>query len=57
MKRLKGTLFWPGMAKEIKKMCEVCEPCQELKPRNGPEKLQQHENENSPREKVGMDLF
>ena len=57
MRRLKGTLFWPGMAKEIKQLCDACEPCQDLKPRNGPETLKLHDNGNVPWEKVGMDLF
>ena len=45
------------MATEIKQMCEVCESCQELTPRNGPEKLKQQENGNSPWEKRGMDIL
>ena len=57
MRSLKGTLFWPGMAKEIKQLCDACEPCQDLKPRNGPETLKLHDNGNVPWEKVGMDLF
>ena len=57
MRRLKGTLFWPGMAKEIKQLCDACEPCQDLQPRNGPETLKLHGNGNVPWEKVGMDLF
>ena len=36
MRRLKETFFWPGMAKEIRQLCDACEPCQDLKPRNGP---------------------
>ena len=31
MTRLKGTHFWSGMGNNIKEMCEVCKPCQELK--------------------------
>ena len=45
------------MTKEIKQLCDVCEACQELKPRNGPETLKVHGIGNAPWEKVGMDLF
>lgn len=57
MRRARGTIFWPGMAAEIKQMIEKCEQCQKLKPRNQRETLRQHSDGNGPWDKVGTDLF
>ena len=57
MRRARGTIFWPGMAKEIKQMTELCEICQESKPKNQREPLIQHSDGQSPWAKIGMDLF
>ncbi|VDI75827.1 Hypothetical predicted protein [Mytilus galloprovincialis] len=45
------------MAKEIKQMTELCEICQESKPKNQREPLIQHSDGQSPWAKIGMDLF
>ncbi|CAC5393270.1 unnamed protein product [Mytilus coruscus] len=45
------------MAKEIKQMTELCEICQESKPKNQREPLIQHSDGQSPWTKIGMDLF
>lgn len=57
MRRARGTIFWPGIAAEIKQMIEKCEQCQKLKPRNQRETLRQHSDGNGPWDKVGTDLF
>lgn len=57
MRRARGTIFWPGMAAEIKQMIEKCEQCQKLKPWNQRETLRQHSDGNGPWDKVGTDLF
>ncbi|CAC5386839.1 unnamed protein product [Mytilus coruscus] len=57
MRRARGTIFWPGMAKETKQMTELCEICQESKPKNQREPLIQHSDGQSPWTKIGMDLF
>ncbi|CAC5417169.1 unnamed protein product [Mytilus coruscus] len=57
MRQARGTIFWPAMAKEINQMTELCEICQESKPKNQQEPLIQHSDGQSPWTKVGMDLF
>ncbi|CAC5366465.1 unnamed protein product [Mytilus coruscus] len=48
MRRARGTIFWPGMVKEIKQMTDLCEICQESKPKNQREPLIQHSDGQSP---------
>ena len=57
LRRARGVVFWPGMASDIKQLADSCETCQEMKPRNVPEPLKQHEEGNEPWQKVGLDLF
>ncbi|XP_055862796.1 uncharacterized protein K02A2.6-like [Biomphalaria glabrata] len=57
MRRARQTMFWPGMADEIKQMAETCTACQERKPMNQRETLIQHDEGNVPWEKVGADLM
>ncbi|XP_055890320.1 uncharacterized protein LOC129927122 [Biomphalaria glabrata] len=57
MRRARQTMFWPGMADEIKQMAETCSACQERKPINQRETLIQHDELNVPWEKVGADLM
>ena len=32
MRRARDTIFWPGMAKEVRQLAENCEACQQYKP-------------------------
>ncbi|XP_014675268.1 PREDICTED: uncharacterized protein K02A2.6-like [Priapulus caudatus] len=57
LRRARGTVYWPGMAGDIKQLADTCETCQEGKPRNSREPLRQHEDGDAPWQKVGMDLF
>ena len=57
LRRARGTVFWPGMASDIKQVADMCETCQEMKPRNSPEPLKQHNDGDEPWQKVGLDLF
>ena len=52
LRRARGTIFWPGMAAEIKQTAKKCE-CERLKPQN----LNQHSDGNGPWDKIGKDLF
>ena len=56
MRRARQAIFWPGMAKEIKQISSSCEICQEHKPRNQKETLNQHFRGTYPWEKIGVDL-
>ena len=57
IRRARRTVFWPGMADEIKQIAENCEICQETKRSNQKETLRQHEKGSKCWEKVGTDLF
>ena len=57
MRRARGKIFWPGISKDIKQMADTCETCQERKPRNQHETLLQHEDGDTPWDKIGLDLF
>ena len=57
LRRARGTVFWPGMASDIKQVADMCETCQEMKPRNSPEPLKQHNDGDEPWQKIGLDLF
>ena len=57
MRRVRGTIFWPGMAAEIKQLVQNCEQCEQLKPKNQKETLRQHSDGNGPWDKIGTDLF
>ena len=57
MRRARGLIFWPGMAREISQLVENCLPCQEHKPANQKETLIIHDKANQPWEKIGCDLF
>ena len=48
MHRVGGTVFWPGMAAEIKHLVQNCEQCEQLKPKNQRETLRQHNDVNGP---------
>ena len=53
----RGVIFWPGMAKDIKQLADICETCQERRPRNQNKTLLQHEDSDIPWNKIGLDLF
>lgn len=57
MRRARNTVYWPGMCSEIKTMAETCEICQNAKAANQKEPLNQHDDGETPWNKVGMDLF
>ena len=57
MRRVHGTIFWPGMAAEIKQLVQNCEQCEQLKPKNQNETLRQQSDGNRPWDKIGTDLF
>ncbi|KAL5017694.1 hypothetical protein ScPMuIL_005222, partial [Solemya velum] len=57
LRRARGTIFWPGIASDIRQIADACETCQESKPHNQKEPLRQHDEGDSPWQKVGLDLF
>ena len=57
MRRARDTIYWPGMAREVKQTADNCTSCQENKPANSKETLIQHDNAVTPWEKIGCDLF
>ena len=42
---------------DIKERADICEACQEMKPRNPPEPLKQHSDGDEPGQKTGLDFF
>ena len=50
-------MYWLNMASDIKQLADMCETCQEMKPRNSPEPLKQHSDGDEPWQKFGLDLF
>ena len=50
-------MYWPNIASDIKQIADMCETCQEMKPRNPPEPLRQHSDGDEPWQKIGLDLF
>lgn len=57
LRRARGTVYWPNMASDIKQVADMCETCQEMKPRNSQEPLKQHSDGDEPWQKIGLDLF
>ena len=57
LRRARGTIFWHGMAAEIKQMVNKWEQCERLKPQNQRESLNQLSDGNGPWDKIGTDLF
>jgi hypothetical protein len=57
LRRARGTVYWSGMASDIRQIADACVTCQEAKPRNQKEPLSQHDEGDDPWEKVGLDLF
>ena len=56
MRRARDTVFWLGMAKDIRNVIDGCAICQKYKPRNQKETLMQDDT-SKPWEKIGIDLF
>ena len=57
LRRARETLFWPGMAGEIKTYINACETCRKYKVLNQKEPLMSHEAPSLPWEEVAVDLF
>ena len=57
MRRARQSIFWPGMAKEIKQITDNCETCQIHKPCQPKEPLVQHDIPSQPWHKIGLDIF
>ena len=55
--RATGTVFWLGMASDIKQVAYSCTTCQEMKPQNTQEPVKQHYDGDGPWQKVGLDTF
>ena len=56
MRRVRTTVFWPGIRQEVKQISENCESCQRNKPQNQRETLIHHDEGSSPWQKIGADL-
>ena len=57
-KRLARTaIYWPGINKDIDKMCEKCDVCVKFRPSQGRETYKSENECYGPWEKVGSDLF
>ena len=50
-------MYWPNIAGDIKQIADMCETCQEMKPRNLPEPLKLHSDGDEPRQTIGLDFF
>jgi hypothetical protein len=57
MRSARNTIFWPGIARDVKQLAENCEICHESKPRNCRETLKQHVNGTYQWNKIGLDIF
>ena len=57
MRRARNTIFWPGIAKDVKQLADNCEICQESKLRNCLETLKQHDNGIYLWNKIRLDIF
>ena len=47
-RRARGIVFWPSMAHDTKQLADSRETCQEMKPRNTPKRLKQHNEGDGP---------
>lgn len=57
LRRARSSVFWPGMASDVKQLADSCEACQEMKPKNQHEPLKQHKEGDEPWQKIGLDIF
>ena len=51
------SVFWQNVTKDITKMIQACEACQETRPANHSEPLTPHKIPSTPWKKLGTDLF
>ena len=52
LRRARDTMFWIGMSNDIKRLADNCDVCQQTKPCNSKEPLQQHAEGRTPWENV-----
>jgi len=52
LRRARDTMFWIGMSNDIKQLADNCDVCQQTKPCNSKEPLQQHAEGRTPWENV-----
>ena len=57
LRRASDSVFWPHMSSDIKQMADVCEICQQMKPKNNQGPLKQHVDGDESWQKVGHDIF
>ncbi|KAK3091320.1 hypothetical protein FSP39_018897 [Pinctada imbricata] len=57
VRRARGTVFWPNINSDIRQIADNCVACQELKPKPTKTPLMQHDDGQSPWNKIGLDLF
>lgn len=55
--RARQSVYWPGMSKDIERICSQCETCNKFKRMNQKETLIQHEIPARPWQKVGIDIY
>ena len=57
LRRIRDTVFWPGINGEMRDLISRCEACQSYKPAQQKETLQAHERPTQPWAKAAADLF
>lgn len=57
LRRARDTVYWPGMAAEIKDLVSQCETCNDFQARNSNEPMMSHPIPQRPWEIVSQDLF
>ena len=57
LRRARETIFWPGIAAEVKEMIAVCETCRTCERDQQKETLMSHPIPSRPWELVSVDLF
>ena len=53
----RASVFWPGINRDIERLCKACEHCQQLQPEQAKEPMKMHEKPLHPWSKLGTDLF
>ena len=57
IRRVRDTVFWPGINGEVQHLTENCEACRTFQPAQQRETCQDHQRPNLPWAKVAADLF
>ncbi|XP_011664712.2 uncharacterized protein K02A2.6-like [Strongylocentrotus purpuratus] len=57
LRRARESIFWPGMASEIKQFIATCDVCRSYEVKQQKEPLMAHDLPQRPWEKIGTDLF